>query len=170
MSFLLETKRLYIRPFKPEDAEALHEIFGNPEVMGRLPKGSSPSLQVTRERLAKIIKHQNENGLSLWALIEKKSGKLIGDCGLIPVEGKGPEIELSYDISRAYWGKGYATEAAQECLKFGFEKLGLTRIIALTFPDHYASRRVMEKIGMIYEGMAHHYNQDLVQYSAPKQK
>ena len=166
MSFLLETERLLIRPFRPEDAEQLHTIFGDPEVMGRIPSGPSPSFEVTRQRLARMMAHQDENGLSLWALIEKRSGLLIGDCGLIPVEGRGPEIELSYDIARAFWGKGYATEAARECLRFGFENLKLDRIVGLSYSDHLASRRVLEKTGMTYDGIVHRYNSDLVQYSS----
>lgn len=170
MNFPLKTKRLYIRPFGSEDVEGLHKIFGDPEVMKHIPSGPSSSLQVTQQRLAKIIKHQEEHGFSLWALIEKETGILIGDCGLILVEGRGPEIELSYDIARAYWGKGYATEAARECLRFGLENLKLDRIIAITYPDHFASRRIMEKIGMTYEGFVHYYDRDLVQYSASKKK
>jgi len=170
MNFPLETKRLYIRPFRLGDAEELHKIFGDPEVMERIPGGPSPTLQVTRQKLAKIIKHQEEHGFSLWALIEKENETLIGDCGLILVEGRGPEIELSYDIARAFWGKGYATEAARACLRFGFENLKLSHIIAITDPDHFASRRVMEKIGMTHDGIVHYYNRDLVQYSASKKK
>jgi len=168
VNFLLETKRLYIRLFKHEDAEALHKIFGDPEVMKRIPSGPSPSIEVTQQRLENIMKLQKEHGLSLWALIEKETGVLIGNCGLYPVEGRGPEIELSYDIARAFWNKGYATEAARECLRYGFESLKLNRIIAITDPDHFASRRVMEKIGMTYEGVVHYYERDLVQYSMSK--
>ncbi len=170
MNFPLETKRLYIRPFRSEDAEELHKIFGDPEVMKRIPDGASPTLQVSQQKLAKIIKHQEEHGFSLWALIEKENRTLIGDCGFILVEGRGPEIELSYDIARAFWGKGYVTEAARACLRFGFENLKLNRIIAITDPDHFASRRVMEKIGMTHDGIVYYYNRDLVQYSASKKK
>ena len=170
MSFPLETKRLYIRPFRTEDADELHEIFGDSRVMERIPGGPSPTLQETKGRLAKIIEHQEKNGFSLWALIDKEKGNLIGNCGLILVEGRGPEIELSYDIAYEFWGRGYATEAARECLRFGFENLKLDRIIALTYSDHIASRRVMENIGMVYEKTGHYYDRDLVQYFASKNK
>jgi len=134
--------------------------------MDRIPGGPSPTLHVTKERLAKIIAHQETHGFSLWAVIDKASGRLIGDCGLILVEGRGPEIEVSYDIAYAFWGEGYATEAARECLRFGLEELKLDRIIALTYADHRASRRVMEKIGMVYEKTVRYYDRDLVQYVA----
>jgi RimJ/RimL family protein N-acetyltransferase len=165
VSFPLETKRLYIRPFRAEDVEALHRVFGDARVMDRIPGGPSSTLRETQRRLAKIMAHQETHGFSLWALIEKESGSLVGDCGLILVEGRGPEIEVSYDVAYAFWGRGFATEAARECLRFGFENLKLPRIIALTYADHTASRRVMEKIGMTYEKPAHYYDRDLVQYT-----
>jgi len=94
VSFCLVTGRLYIRPFKPDDDVELHKMFGDPKVMERIPSGPSRSLAETRRRLAKIIEHQTKHGFSLWALIRKEDGRLIGDCGLILVEGKGPEVGL----------------------------------------------------------------------------
>ena len=165
MGFRLETKRLYIRPFTRNDARALHMIFGDVRVMERIPSGPSHTLEQTQRRLEKIMEWQEKDGLSLWALEQKDDTILIGDCGLIPVEGRGPEIELSYDIAYEFWGRGYATEAARACLRYGFEKLKLNRIIALTYADHIASLRVLQKIGMTYEKSVHLYNRDLVQYS-----
>ena len=170
MSFSLETARLHIRPFRAGDDIELHEIFGDPKVMERIPSGPSKSLAETRGRLDMIMEHQKEHGFTLWALIRKVDGRLIGDCGLILVEGRGPEVELSYDIAYEFWGRGYATEAARECLRYGLEDLGLERIVGLTYEDHRASRRVMEKIGMTYERNVHHYNRDLVQYSTAKRE
>ncbi|MGA2971254.1 MAG: GNAT family N-acetyltransferase [Candidatus Bathyarchaeia archaeon] len=168
MKLPLETERLWIQLFRLEDAERLHIVFSDPEVMARIRAGPSPSIEVTRQRLARIMEHQDKNGFSMWALIEKGSGVLIGDCGLILVEWRGPEVELAYEIGRAFWGKGYATEAARACLRFGFENLKLSRIIALTDADHLASRRVIEKIGMKNDGIVHYYGRSLVQYSATK--
>jgi ribosomal-protein-alanine N-acetyltransferase len=165
VSFRLETNRLFIRPFLRRDARALHKIFGDVRVMERIPSGPSRTLEETQRRLDKIMEWQEQYGFSLWALEHKDDGTLIGDCGLIPVEGHGPEIELSYDIAYKFWGRGYATEAAQACLRYGFEKLKLNRIIALTYADHIASLRVMHKIGMTYEKSVHLYDRDLVQYS-----
>ena len=125
MSFSLETARLHIRPFRADDDIALHEVFSDLRVMERIPGGPSKSLAETRRRLDKIMEHQREHGFSLWALVRKVDGRLIGDCGLILVEGRGPEVELSYDIAYEFWGRGFATEAARECLRYGLEDLGL---------------------------------------------
>ncbi len=121
-------------------------------------------MEITREKISKIMKYQEEHGLSMWAIIDRVTGRVIGDCGLILVEGKGPEIELTYDLAREVWGKGYATEAGRECLRYGFEELGLERIIAITYPSHSASRRVMEKCGMHYEGNKEYYGHEMVVY------
>lgn len=165
MPFPLVTERLMIRPFELSDTEAFHRILGDPEVMENIPGGASPSLAVTRSKVRKIIGYQKKHGLSMWAIFQRETGRLIGDCGLILVEGKGPEIELTYDIARSEWGKGYATEASKACLTYGFQELGLEEIIAITYPPHRVSRRVMEKAGMTYRRNQRYYDHEMVVYS-----
>ena len=101
-----------------------------------------------------------------WAVELRATGEFIGDCGLVYVEGKGPEIEVAYHFAKEWWGRGLATEAARACLDYGFRELGLREIIAICFPEHVASRRVMEKAGMRYVGPARYYELDLVKYVA----
>ena len=96
----------------------------------------------------------------------RATGEFIGDCGLVYVEGKGPEVEVAYHLTKEWWGRGLATEAARACLDYGFRELGLREIIAICFPEHVASRRVMEKAGMRYVGPARYYELDLVKYVA----
>jgi len=170
MPLPLETERLIIRPFTLEDAGAFHFILGDPEVMKDIPSGTSASVDETRERLRKIIKGYETWGFCLWALVNRRTGEMVGNCGLIPVEGKGPEVEVSYDIARKHWGKGYATEAARACLRYGLEELGLEEIIAMTFPHHRASQRVMEKAGMVYRENKRFYGQEMVVYSLGKDR
>jgi ribosomal-protein-alanine N-acetyltransferase len=153
-----------------EDAGELHRIFGDPEVMCRIPSGPSKNLEETKKRLNRIIQGHRERGYGLWAVIRREDGELIGNCGIIPVEGVGPEVELSYDFRRESWGKGYATEAARVCLRFGLEDLGFRRIIAITYPDHLASRRVMEKAGMHLQGAGRYYKHDMVVYAITRVK
>ena len=164
----LETERLLIRPIRSDDAEQLHAVYGDPEVMRRIPSGLSDSLDTTRQRVARYADYQGRYGYSLWAVIERASGRIVGDCGLFPVEGRGPEVEVAYRLGRAVWGRGYATEAAAACLRYGFDRLDLDRIIAITDPDHVASRRAMEKIGMAFEGTRAFYGRALVQYAATR--
>ena len=168
MDFPLETERLLIRPIRPEDAEQLHVVYGDPDVMRCIPSGPADSLDTTRQRVARYIDYQDRYGHSLWAIVEKASGRVVGDCGLFPVEGRGPEVEVAYRLARAVWGRGYATQAAAACLGYGFDRLGLDRIIAITDPDHWASRRVMEKLGMTYAGTRAFYGREMVEYAATR--
>ena len=166
MPLPLETRRLVIRSFTTQDAPALHErVFGDDEVMRFIPRGASPSVERTRGAVERFMRHERENGFALWAVELKDTGELIGDCGLYLVQGTGPEVEVAYHFGKEWWNKGYATEAAKACLDFGFRECGLAEIIAICFPEHAASRRVMEKAGMTFVGPARYYDLDLVKYT-----
>lgn len=162
--FPLETPRLLLRPFTEADLDAFHAVVGDPEVMARTPAGVSRNREGSKERLRYLIEHQDDHGYSLWAVVEKDTGEVVGDCGLLLVEGVGPDIELAYHLRRDRWGRGYVTEAARECVRFGLKEAGLPRVIALTEPEHFVARRVMEKIGMSHEGEATHYGRALALY------
>ena len=166
MQLPIETKRLVIRSFATQDAPALHErVFGDAETMRFIPRGASPSVERTRAAIERFMSHERQHGFGLWAVELKETGELIGDCGLFLVEGRGPEVEVAYHFGKEWWGQGYATEAASACLTYGFKECGLREIIAICFPEHVASRRVMEKSGMTYRGPARYYDIDLVKYS-----
>ncbi len=166
MPLPIETERLLLRSFRLADAPALHErVLGDSEVMRFIPRGAAPTVERTRAAIEGYIAHERAHGYSLWAVELRESGKLIGDCGLYLVEGTGPEVEVAYHLGRPWWGHGYATEAARAALDFGFREAGLGEIVALCFPEHGASRRVMEKAGMRYAGTARHYDLDLVKYT-----
>jgi RimJ/RimL family protein N-acetyltransferase len=100
---------------------------------------------------------ERDRGHALWAVDSKVARSFVGQCGLVPVEGKGPEIELAYHFKKASWGKGYATEAAIAVLAQGLGAIGLERIIAVVMPENAASCRVVEKAGMRFEGIAAYY-------------
>lgn len=165
MPLPLETARLVIRPLALDDLEAFHEVFGDAEVMARIPGGASNGIEHSQRRLEKLIEHQDKHGFSLWGLIEKDSGELVGDCGLVLLEGKGPEVELAYHLARSRWGRGYGGEAAAACVRFGLDELELSRIVAVTDPGHFVSRRVMEKVGLTYEGRGTHYGREMAVYA-----
>jgi len=130
-----------------------------------IPRGASPSVERTRASIERFISHERQHGFGLWAVELKETDELIGDCGLFLVEGRGPEVEVAYHFGKEWWGHGYATEAASACLAYGFRECGLEEIIAISYPQHTASRRVMEKSGMKYVGTARYYEIDVVKYS-----
>ena len=164
MGVLIITERLFLRSFTMNDAEEAHRYFGDRKVMARIPSGACLTADDTRKRIATFIKLEKAWGISLWAATLKESGKIIGDCGLFPSQGKCPEIEIAYRFARDYWGKGFASEAAQAALDYGLKILKIDRIIALTDPDHTASRRIMVKLGMKYCATRQCFDREMVVY------
>lgn len=145
----LETERLYMRRFRTDDIDVFSQILGQDEVGQWLPRGRGYTKDEVEKFLDNVAKHWQEKGYGIWAVIEKESGKIIGHCGLNYVK-QNDEVEVLYGFGKEYWGLGYATEAAKAALSFGFEKIGLDRIVAFAKIDNIASRRVIEKIGLKY--------------------
>jgi RimJ/RimL family protein N-acetyltransferase len=148
----IETDRLDLRPLTMADLGALHELYADPGAM-RFAGGPTASVEESEARLRRLIEHHERHAFSLWAVVERESGNVIGDAGLVLLEFRGPEIELAYRLKTPAWGKGYATETATAWLAYGFDELGLARIVAVTHPENVASQRVLEKVGMRFERM-----------------
>ncbi|HWT01443.1 MAG TPA: GNAT family N-acetyltransferase [Pyrinomonadaceae bacterium] len=159
----IETARLRLRGFTPDDLDALCQVFGDPEVMKYISGGEPRTREATEEGLLRSIEGWRKRGFGLWAVVEKETGELIGYCGLISLEDT-PEIEVAYGLMRSAWGKGFAAEAARASLGYGFNELKLERIVAVVNPENAASRRVLEKLGMKYAKNARHYGADLMYY------
>lgn len=167
MPLPLETDRLVIRPYRAEDAAALHEVFGSPEVMKWTPSPPSKDVAETAQRLARTMAFTERQppGLGLWALELKGSHEFLGQVGLFPVEGKGPDVEVAYELAPRVWGHGYATEAARALIDYGFAEMGLRRVVALILPENTRSRNVAAKCGMALEGPGRFYGLDLIVYA-----
>jgi ribosomal-protein-alanine N-acetyltransferase len=156
----IETARLTIRPLREDDADALHEAWSDPEVFRYLPAEPSASVDETRVRLARHLGSE----LALWAVEERDSGEVVGVCGLIPVQGTGPDIEVAYHLARLWWGQGIATEAASACVAAGLAD-GLPRVVAYAFAENAASIRVLEKAGLHRAGTRQAYGAELAFFS-----
>ena len=164
----IETARLILHPFVADDLDEYHaQIYSDAEVTRYLPGGAPRPREGTQKVLNFAIQHGEEHGYSLWAVIDKTSEVFLGHCGLVTLQN-GVEVELAYAFGTAFWGQGYASEAGRASLRFGFEIAGLEQIIALAVPDNRASQRVMQKIGMHYQGMTdRYYDTPLILYSLP---
>ena len=158
------TGRLAYRPLDLDDVEALHAVWGDPEVMRYLPADAS-SLNETAGRVDRHAMSFEQTGFGLCAVVERESERVVGVCGLFPVESIGPDVEVAYHFARDVWNRGYATEAAGAWVATAFSELGLDRVVALAFPANRASTRVMEKIGMRFEREVDRYGVTLVQYA-----
>jgi RimJ/RimL family protein N-acetyltransferase len=157
----LETERLVIRTFEKRDADAWLAIFTDPEVGRFLPAGPAPTMETFERALESRREMEHAMGYAMWAVDDATTGSLIGQCGLRPAksmdENAGSEIDLAYHFARASWNKGYATEAAAAVLAHGLGPLRLDSIMAVVVPENVGSWRVMEKVGMRYEGLADYY-------------
>jgi [ribosomal protein S5]-alanine N-acetyltransferase len=163
----IRTERLLIRELEESDADGAHRVYGDPEAMRYVGADGAPR---TREQsaagVARMMDGQEQNGFSLWAVELQETGEMIGVCGVVHVDGTGPDVELVYEFQRSAWGQGYATEAARACLAAALGPLGLKRVVALAYPENAQSIRIMQKLGMRDAGTVDAYGHELVCYEA----
>ncbi len=149
---ILETARLLLRHLEPADLDDLFALYRDPEIRRYFPEGTLTYAE-TKEELDWFLNgHPHHPQLGLWATIDKTTGEFIGRCGLLPwtIEERA-EVEVAYLLAKPYWGQGLATEVAQALVAYGFEQLGLTRLICMMYPENKASVRVAQKMGMTLE-------------------
>ena len=148
----LHTRRLVLRGLRLDDAARIQELAGDRAIAENTLRIPYPYEDGMAERAILAQKERCREGREVTFAIVPRSGKrLIGMIGLVLTE-KHSRAELGYWIGKPYWNRGYATEAAEAVLRYGFETLGLHRICAFCFGGNPASGRVLEKVGMTYEG------------------
>jgi [ribosomal protein S5]-alanine N-acetyltransferase len=144
---VLETPRLVLREFIPEDTEALAHVLCDAETMRFYPVQFNQA--DVDQWIVRNLRRYEENGHGLWVLELKAKGELIGDCGITLQEADGELLpEIGYHLRRDQWGQGYATEAARACRDFGFERLKKDALISLIRPENVPSWRVAQRNGM----------------------
>lgn len=146
----IETERLVLRMFRESDTDAYAEMLGDAEVM-RFLGGKTMSRQEAWRNMAMVLGHWQLRGYGFWAVEERASSELVGRVGCWEPEGW-PSLEVGWTLRRAYWGRGYATEAARASMEYAFGTLGQTRVISLIDPDNANSIRVAERLGERPEG------------------
>jgi ribosomal-protein-alanine N-acetyltransferase len=149
---VLETERLVLREFTPDDWEQVHVYASDADLVKYMDWGPN-SEEETKDYINRVILSQQQSPRELYelAITVKENGSVIGGCGL-HIE-KHAQAALGYCLNRHFWGHGFASEAAYALSKFGFGEMKLHRIFATCRPENTASSRVMEKIGMTKEGM-----------------
>jgi RimJ/RimL family protein N-acetyltransferase len=147
----LRTDRLLLRQWRDADLAAWAAMNADPQVREYFPEvlgaeQSAASLAHFRAGLA-------ERGWGWWAVEVTASGAFIGMTGLDPVDEELPfgGVEIGWRLAREAWGHGYATEAARATLAYGFDRLGLTEILAITAAGNERSQAVMRRLGMTRE-------------------
>jgi RimJ/RimL family protein N-acetyltransferase len=145
---MLETKRLRLRKFTFDDVEALFEHRSDGEVMKFL--GGVQDLDTVKAKIKLYSDAFDRDGYAFCVMIWKETNEFIGVGGLQTSPETG-ETEVGYTVGKKFWGKGIATECTLGCLEFGFNKIGLQKIIARTHSENAGSIRVLEKAGMKFE-------------------
>ncbi len=149
----ITTERLLLRDFTVEDVDAVHTLEAEP-ALHQYRGGGQPTEEETRAFLQRTQDWLTLDPRPVYALAItlRAEGSLIGVVSLTITSRELGQAELGYRLSSHSWGQGYATEAAQALIAFGFATLQLHRIYALCHPDNIGSQRVMQKAGMRYEG------------------
>lgn len=150
---VLETDRLLLRPMRVSDAQDMYEYASNPDVTRYLLWRPHDTPSYTRSYLEYLGGRYRLGSCREWAVILKSEGRMIGTSGFAAIDCPNRVGELGYVLNPAYRGQGFSPEAARRVISFGFDVLGLHRIEARYMIGNDASQRVMEKIGMRYEGV-----------------
>ena len=148
----LETERLTLRPLTMSDLDDVWAYASDPEVTRFTIFDYHTSRRTTEEWLKSALASSAGESF-LFGIAHRQRGKIIGSCGIRAWNREYHLAEMGWALARAYWNQGYATEAVGALIGFGFAHLKLNRMQALCVPTHAASRRVMEKAGMKFEGI-----------------
>lgn len=143
------TLRLILRPFTITDAEALFEIVNEPDIFQYFPSKNAWHVEKCERYINYQTNHWEKFGYGHWAVTLAETGQLMGWCGLEFLPDTN-ETEVGYLLSRIFWGKGYATEAASASVQFGKNNARLSEIIGLTDPLNTASQQVLKKSGLTF--------------------
>ena len=149
----LTTDRLLLRPFTLSDAPTVQRLAGDRDIASTTLNIPYPYEDGMAEEWIKKHSEQFEQREEVtFAITLRQDKALIGAISLMALDQQHARAEMGYWIGKPYWNNGYCTEAAEAVLRYGFTELGLNRIYAHHFGRNPASGRVMEKIGMVYEG------------------
>lgn len=160
----LTTPRLILRPFTSADEDALFAITQEKDIFKYFPTKSAWSMEKVEKYIRYQAGHWDEFGYGHWAVTLTGTGQVMGWCGLEYLP-ETDETEVGYLLSNIYWGKGYATEAAQASVNFGKEKAKLREIIGLTDPLNIASQRVLEKSGLTFTRRQVYFGMEMFRFA-----
>lgn len=165
----IETRRLWLRPIAADNLLDLARLWSDAAVMRYLPTGEPRSMEETRVELTYMVKHWQERGFGVWAITIKGTNSFVGYCGLqylheepggVTAEALqgGTDVEVVAGLAKPYWSRGVAPEATRAALRYGFETVGLPRVVAAIHPENEASRHILERMmGMVCDEAIDYY-------------
>ncbi len=159
---IVTTARLILRPFRVEDANPLHKILSETDILRYFPKPEAPSLESVERLIRRQQRHWKEHDYGWWAVALKSDPQreIVGWNGLqyLPFTD---EIEIGYLLRKDLWAQGLTTEAAAASLRYGFEQLKIPTIIAVAHLENLSSQRVLLKIGMTLTGQTVYFGMEV---------
>jgi RimJ/RimL family protein N-acetyltransferase len=152
VEILLETNRLTLRAATPDDVDNLYTLNSDPAVMRYINGGQpTPRQEISDTIIPFWLKlYERQDGLGYWIAQSKAGQRFLGWFHFRP--GPGDDVELGYRLLRAAWDQGYATEGSRALIHKGFTDMGVPRVFAHTMAVNLASRRVLEKCGLVFTG------------------
>lgn len=159
---ILESERLYLRKLDQADYGDLCEILQDVETMYAYEHAFSD--EEAKAWLENQLRRYRDDGVGLWALIDRRSGIFVGQAGLTKQDtDRGVELEIGYLLKKRFWHQGYATEAACACRDYAFYSLNKHRVVSIIRDNNYSSRRVAERVGMKKEHtfIKHYYGLEM---------
>jgi ribosomal-protein-alanine N-acetyltransferase len=159
------TPRLRLRRLRMEDARDIFAYARDPQMMPFVFWEAHRSLDDTREFLERTLKGYADGVPPTWGIQHLKHGVIIGACAYHEVSFQNARAEIGYALARKHWGRGLMTEAVRAMLDYGFSTLQLNRIEARCDVENIGSWRVMEKVGMKFEGVL---RQNIILHGRPR--
>ena len=158
MGFVIETNRLFLRELAQTDFADLCEMLQDLDVMYAWEHTFS-DIQA-QEWLDRQLERYEKSGVGFWAAIEKESGKMVGQIGLIWSDiGNVKVLEPGYILKKAYWHRGFALEGAKACVEYAFNEMGFDKIYLSIRPENISSLKIAEKLGAkVSDKHYMHYN------------
>ncbi|KPN94730.1 GNAT family N-acetyltransferase [Lysinibacillus sp. ZYM-1] len=153
----LNTDRLVLREITVNDAQAILDCFSNPDVLRHYGQNPLTSLEQVRQIINNFSKNYDEKRGIKWGIELKGQEGLIGTIGFQEWSTEHKRAEISYALFPESWGKGYAREALNKVISFGFQEMKLLRIGAIVFTENDASNKLLTKIGFEKEGLLKKY-------------
>jgi len=150
---VLQTERLALRRLSPDDAEFILDLLNQPSFLRYIgDKGVRNNEEAINYIQTGPVASYEQHGFGLYLVQLKETGASIGICGLLKRDTL-PDVDIGFAFLPAYWSRGYALESAEAVMKYGQEKFGLQRIVAITSLDNESSIKLLEKLGMKFEGL-----------------
>jgi RimJ/RimL family protein N-acetyltransferase len=160
------TQRLAFSAIGPQHANELYELDADPRVMRYIGTGQIRTREDVDEAMRRLPRaYVLYPGLGTWRATRRDNGDFVGWFALKYVPGS-VEVEVGYRLRHAAWGHGFATEGARELVRYGFDELGLYRVIGITHPENTASQHVLLKAGLAEAGFGHYYGRRVRVYEA----